>query len=153
MLPPPAQAAVRKPEKLRTVAEQTLVDDYFVPLRVDNIKVKELLPPDLQKKYDELQRKLTQAQGGGAGGGGGRRGRRALPAFWTVEIDTARLKQQSYILSNGEVEQPAKNKPVEPGWPFAPAEPDCAAESLVCPRRREPHMAVAFRSGRAQDTE
>ena len=40
MLPPDARAAVRKPEKQRSVEEQKLVDDYTVPLRVDPIKVK-----------------------------------------------------------------------------------------------------------------
>jgi len=40
-----------KPERKRTFAEQKLVDDYFVPLRVDPIKVKELLPEAERKKF------------------------------------------------------------------------------------------------------
>jgi hypothetical protein len=117
MLPPDAQAAVRKPERQRTFAEQKMVDDYFVPLRVDPVKVKELLPEADRKKFDEVNRQIG-ALGGGRGGGS------ALPAFWTVEIDRGREKEQSYVLSSGEPDRPEKDKPVEPGWPFAPAKPD-----------------------------
>ena len=124
MLPPDAQAAVRKPEKQRSLAEQTLVDDYFVPLRVDPIKVKETLPPDVRKKVDELERQLAALNRGGGGGGGGRRGGGALPAFWTVEVDRAKEKEPSYILSSGEPDRPEKDKPVEPGWPFLSGKPD-----------------------------
>jgi Protein of unknown function (DUF1553)/Protein of unknown function (DUF1549) len=124
MLPPDAQAAVRKPEKQRTLEEQRLVDDYTVPLRVDPIKVKELLPADLRKKVDEIEKQLTQLAQGGGGGGGRRGGGGALPVFWTVEIDKGREKEPSYILSSGEPDRPEKDKPVEPGWPFAPAKID-----------------------------
>jgi hypothetical protein len=119
MLPPDAQAAVRKPERQRTFEEQKLVDDYFVPLRVDPIKVKELLPEAEQKKFDEINRQIT-ALGGGRGAGGGNQ----LPAFWTVDVDRGRLKEPSFVLSSGEIDQPMKDKPVEPGWPFGPAKPD-----------------------------
>ena len=44
----------------------------------------------------------------------------ALPEFWTVEEDSLRAKQPSYILTNGEPDQPEKDKPVEPGFPFEP---------------------------------
>jgi hypothetical protein len=124
MLPPDAQAAVRKPEKQRTLEEQKLVDDYTVPLRVDPIKVKELLPADLRKKVDEIEKQLNQLGQGGGGGGGRRGGGGALPAFWTVEIDRGREKEPSYILSSGEPDRPEKDHPVEPGWPFAPAKID-----------------------------
>jgi len=125
MLPPDVRAAYRKPEKQRTLAEQKSVDDYFVPLRVDPIKVKEALPEDARKQYDEIQKKLTAlgGRGGGGGGGGGRRGG-GMQAFWTVAVDNGRLKEPSYILSSGEPEQPEKDKPVEPGWPFAPSKID-----------------------------
>ena len=127
MLPPDAKAAVRKPEKLRTLAEQKLVDDYTVPLRVDPIKVKELLPPDGQKKFDEIQKKIAALNGGGEGGGGGGRrggGFGSLQSFWTVEIDTAKLNQPNYVLSSGEPDRPEKDKPVQPGWPGAPDQID-----------------------------
>ncbi len=119
MLPAEAKSAVQKPERQRSAAEQKLVDDYFVPLRVDPIKVKELLPEADRKKFDEISRQLT-ALGGGQRGGGGN----ALPAFWTVEVDKGRERDQSYILSSGEPDRPEKDKPVQPGWPFAPANPD-----------------------------
>ncbi len=117
MLPLEAQAAVRKPERQRSAAEQKIVDDYFVPLRVDPIKVKELLPEPERKKFDELTKQIN-ALAGGRGGGN------ALPAFWTVEMDRGREKEPSYVLSSGEPDRPEKDKPVEPGWPFAPAKPD-----------------------------
>jgi hypothetical protein len=120
MLPPDAQAAVRKPERQRTFAEQKLVDDYFVPLRVDPIKVKELLPEADRKKFDEINKQIAAL----GGGGGGRGGNNALPAFWTVEVDRGREKEPSYILSSGEPDRPEKDKPVEPGWPFGPEKPD-----------------------------
>ena len=120
MLPPDAQAAVRKPERQRTFAEQKLVDDYFVPLRVDPIKVKELLSAEDKKKFDDVNRQITALGQGGRGGRGGG----GVPAFWTVEMDRGREKEQSYILSSGEPDRPEKDKPVEPGWPFAPEKPD-----------------------------
>ena len=120
MLPPDAQAAVRKPERLRTLKEQTLVDDYFVPLRVDPIKVKEVLPDEDKKKFDDINKQIAALGGGNGGRGGGGQ----VPAFWTVELDRGKLREQSYILSNGEPDRPEKDKPVEPGWPFQPEAPD-----------------------------
>jgi hypothetical protein len=127
MLPPDVKAAYRKPEKQRTLEEQKMVDDYFVPLRVDPIKVKEALPEESRAKFDELQKKIAALNaGGGNGGGGGRRGGgfASLPTYWTVEVDPKRLSEPSYILSSGEPDKPEKDKPVEPGWPFAPAKID-----------------------------
>jgi hypothetical protein len=128
MLPADAKAAVRKPEKDRTVAEQKLVDDYTVPLRVDPIKVKEQLPPEGQKKFDQIQKAIADLnKTGEGGGGGGRRGAGgfgSLQSFWTVEVDTAKLKEQSYVLSSGEPDRPEKDKPVEPGWFGAPEKID-----------------------------
>ena len=80
MLPPDVQVIIRKAEKERTVAEQKIADDYFPVLRIDADKIQEVMPPDVLKKYKELQAQVNQA-----GGGGGRRGGGALPAFWTVE--------------------------------------------------------------------
>ena len=37
-----------------------------------------------------------------------------------MEEDSERLKEPSYILTNGEPTQPEKDKPVEPGFPFEP---------------------------------
>ena len=119
MVPPEVQAIVRKPEMERTPAEQKIADDYFPVLRIDIGPIREIMTAEDRKKYDELQ-KLNQA-------GGGERGRRGggdLPVFWTVEVDGKREMQPSYILTSGEPERPEKDKPVEPGWPFAPEKID-----------------------------
>src|SRR6266481_2603412 len=116
MLPADVQTIIRKPEKDRTVQEQKIADDYFQVLRIDSDKIQEVMPPDIVKQYKDLQAQVNQA--GGAGGGGRGRGG-ALPAFWTVEWDRARALEKSYILTSEEPDRPEKDKPVEPGWPFA----------------------------------
>jgi hypothetical protein len=47
-----------------------------------------------------------------------------LPAYWTVEEDKARLKEQSYVLTTGDPKRPEKDKPVSPGFPFQPPSVD-----------------------------
>jgi hypothetical protein len=120
MLPADVRAIILKPEKDRTVAEQKIADDYFPVLRIDADKIQEVMPADVQKKYKELQQAVNAA----GGGGGGRRGGGGLPAYWTVEVDRAKELEPSYILTSGDPERPEKNKPVQPGWPFAPAKID-----------------------------
>ncbi len=121
MLPADVQAIIRKPEKERTAQEQKVADDYFPVLRIDADKIQEVMPPEVLKQYKELQRQLNLA----GGGAGGRRGAgNSLPAFWTVESDHAKELEKSYILTSGDPERPEKDKPVEPGWPFAPAKID-----------------------------
>jgi hypothetical protein len=115
MLPPDVQTVIRKPEKDRTSAEQKIADDYYPILRIDGDKLSEVMPADVKKKYDDLQRQLGQA--GGRRGGG-------LPAFWTVEADSKRATETSYILTSGDAERPEKDHAVSPGWPFGPATPD-----------------------------
>ena len=111
MLPPDAQAVIRKPERARTVAEQKVADDYFPILRIDTGVVLDVLPDDQRRQYKDLQAKLPP---GGRGPG--------LPAFWTVEADPARVLEPSYILTSGEPDRPERDKEVKPGWPFAPAD-------------------------------
>src|SRR3954452_13866192 len=118
MLPADVQTIIRKAEKERTVAEQKIADDYFPVLRIDADKIQEVMPPDVLKKYKDLQAQVNQLGGGRGGRGGG------LPAFWTVEWDRAREQEKSYILTSGDPERPEKDKPVQPGWPFAPAKID-----------------------------
>ncbi len=119
MLPADVQTIIRKAEKDRTVPEQKIADDYFPVLRIDSDKIQEILPPDVRQRYKDLQAKVNEA---GAASGGRRGG--ALPAFWTVEWDRAREMEKSYILTSGDPDRPEKDKPVEPGWPFAPAKID-----------------------------
>jgi Protein of unknown function (DUF1549)/Protein of unknown function (DUF1553) len=115
MLPPDVQTIIRKPEKERTAAEQKIADDYYPILRIDGDKLTEVMPPEVRRKYDDLQRQLTQA--GNRRGGG-------LPAFWTVDVDSKKSLDTSYILTSGDPERPEKDHPVQPGWPFGPATPD-----------------------------
>lgn len=117
MLPPDAQAIIRKPEKARTVAEQKIADDYFPILRIDGDKLTEAMPAEARKKYQELQDKLN------AVGDGNGRGPR-LPVFYTIEVDRVREQQKSYVLTSGDPSRPRKDHEVKPGWPFGPAEPD-----------------------------
>jgi hypothetical protein len=117
MLPADVQVVIRKPERERTAAEQKIADDYFPILRIDADKIMEVMPPAERQKYRDLQGQLNQL-------GGGRRGPASLPAFWTVEVDPRKATETSYVLTSGDSERPEKNRPVEPGWPFAPAKPD-----------------------------
>jgi hypothetical protein len=113
MLPPDVQTVIRKSEKLRTAAEQKVADDYFPILRIDPSKIKQTLPKDDLDKYTDLlakQKALGPAP--------------ALPSYWTVEEDSALLKQQSYVLTTGDPTRPEKDKPVQPGFPFMPAGTD-----------------------------
>ncbi len=117
MLPPAAQAVIRKPEKKRTVEEQKIADDYFPILRIDGDKLTEAMPKEAREKYQELQRKLN-AESSGDGD------RQGLPVFYTVEADRMREQEKSYILTSGDPLRPEKEHEVKPGWPFATEEPD-----------------------------
>jgi hypothetical protein len=109
MLTPDVQAVFRKPEKQRTAAEEKIADDYHVVFKVMSSGLKEFMPADLLKQYAALQ-KASDAI----------RAPAPLPEFWAVEEDSERAKEPSYILTNGEPDQPEKDKPVEPGFPFEP---------------------------------
>ena len=108
-LTPEVQAVFRKPEKERTAAEQKIADDYHVVFKVMSSGLKEFMPPDLLKQYNTLQKAADAI-----------RPPAPLAEFWAVEEDSERLKQPSYMLTNGEPDQPEKDTPVEPGFPFEP---------------------------------
>jgi hypothetical protein len=113
MLTPDVQAIIRKPEKARTPAEQKTADDYFPILRIDPSKIKEAMPPDDKEKYEALlkqQKELHPPQ--------------ELPSYWTVEEDKGLLQEKSYILTTGDPKRPEKDKPVDAGFPFQPADVD-----------------------------
>jgi hypothetical protein len=106
-LTPDVQAVFRKPEKQRNTAEQKIADDYHVVFKVQASGMKPFMTPELLKKYNEMRRAADAI-----------RPPAPLPEFWVAEEDPARLKEPSYILTNGEPTQPEKDKPVEPGFPF-----------------------------------
>ena len=108
-LTPDVQAVFRKPEKQRNAAEQKIADDYHVVFKVTGAGLKPFMPADALKQYTDLQKSLDAM-----------RPPANLPEFWTVEEDSARLKEPSYILASGEPTQPQKDKPVEAGFPFQP---------------------------------
>jgi hypothetical protein len=161
MLPGEIQTVIRKPEKQRTVEEQKIADDYFPILRIDDDKLNEGMPEDARRRYQELQRKVNDAGGGESG----RRGP-SLPVFYTVEVDSLREQEKSYILTSGDPLRPEKNHEVKPGWPFSEGEPDfregrieaCrlahgAGESSVRSSGCEPSVAVAFWRRPSEDGE
>ncbi len=118
MLPPDVQKVILKPERQRSAAERKIADDYFPVLRIDTDKILAVMTEPDKKRYRELRRRL----GDPASRRG--RGRSSLPAFWTVEVDPKRESEPSYILTSGDPDRPERKHPVEPGWPFGPANPD-----------------------------
>ena len=106
-LPTDVQAVIKKAERLRTPAEQKIADDYYPILRIDPSKIKEVMSPEEVKAYNALikqQNDLPKPPG--------------LASFVTVEEDSERLKQTTYILDTGDPAHPMKDKPVQPGFPF-----------------------------------
>ena len=67
------------------------------------------MQPDQLKRYNELRKAADSI-----------RPPANLPEFWMVEEDSARLKEPSYMLTNGELSQPEKDHQVQPGFPFEP---------------------------------
>jgi hypothetical protein len=119
MLPDDVREIILKPERERSAAEQKIADDYFPILRIDSDKISEVMPDADRKKYQELQRQLNQR----APATDGRR-EGSLAAFWTVEVDSKKELEKSYILTSGDPERPELNHEVIPGWPFGPSNPD-----------------------------
>ena len=113
LLTPDIQGVIRKAERDRTPDEQKIFDDYYPVLRIDPGKIKEVMSKDEITKYDGLL-KQQQAIKRPA----------ALPSYWTVEEDRDLLKEKSYVLTTGDLNKPEKDNPVEPGFPFQPANMD-----------------------------
>jgi hypothetical protein len=113
LLTPEVQAVIRKPERERTPQEQKIFDDYYPVLRIDPDKIKEVMSKEEVAKYNALlkeQEAIVRPP--------------ALPSYWTVEEDPGRLKEKSYILTTGDPTKPEKDHPLEPGFPFEPADTD-----------------------------
>ncbi|MBN8247540.1 MAG: DUF1553 domain-containing protein [Verrucomicrobia bacterium] len=112
-LPPDAQSAIRKPEDQRSAAEQKIADDYHPILRIDPVKIKEVMPADQIPRYEEFLKSLKELKAP-----------EPLPQFWTVAEDALRAAQTNYVLKTGNPDQPNRNRPVRPGFPFARGEPE-----------------------------
>jgi hypothetical protein len=113
LLTPEVQAVIRKPERDRTPEEQKIFDDYYPVLRIDADKIKEAMSKDEVAKYNALLKQESAIAKPPA-----------LAFYWTVEEDAARLKEKSYVLTTGDPTKPEKDNPVEPGFPFQPANVD-----------------------------
>jgi hypothetical protein len=112
-LPPDVQEIVRKPDNKRTVAEQKIFDDYYPVLRIDDGKLKEVMPKTAIAEFDALNKKRRAFKKPGP-----------LPVNVLVEEDRVKLAQPSYILTSGDPTRPEKDKPVQPGFPFKPTDVD-----------------------------
>ena len=113
LLTPEVQAMIRKPERDRTPEEQKIFDDYYPVLRIDPDKIKEV---DAEGGGRQIQCAAEAAVGHRA------------PAGAALVLDGGRrcgaLKQKSYVLTTGDPKKPEKDNPVEPGFPFQPANID-----------------------------
>ena len=112
-LPAEAQTAIRKPEKLRSAAEQKFADDYHPILRIDPDKVQEIMPANAIPRYKEFLKQLAALKAP-----------EALPVFWTVEDDAKRLTEKSYVLTTGDPARPKLSQEVSPGLPFTTTPPE-----------------------------
>jgi hypothetical protein len=113
LLTPEIQAVIRKPERDRSPDEQKIFDDYYPVLRIDPSKIKAVMSPEEVVRYDALlkeQKAIERVPG--------------LPSYWTAEEDPALLKEKSYVLTTGDPKKPEMDNPVEPGFPFQPADID-----------------------------
>ena len=113
LLPDEVQAAIRKPEKERTVREQKVADDYYPVLRIDPPKIKEVMPAEEVKQYEEYLKQINELKPP-----------QPLPAFWTVEEDARRAGETNYVLTTGDPTRPIQSQPVQPGYPFAQEKPE-----------------------------
>ena len=113
LLPPDVQAIVNKPENKRTVAEQKIFDDYYPVLRIDDGKMKEIMPKDVIAEFDSLNKKRRALKRPPS-----------LPVNVVVEEDRLKLNEPSYILTSGDPMRPEKDRPVKPGFPFKPEDVD-----------------------------
>jgi Protein of unknown function (DUF1553)/Protein of unknown function (DUF1549) len=109
MLTPDVQAVIRKAENDRTDEEQKIADDYYPVLRIDPSKIRAVMTAVEKERYNGLLKQLGDLE------------RPAdLPSYWTVEEDSVRLKEKSFVLTSGDPKRPEKERSVEPGFPFQP---------------------------------
>ena len=111
--PPDVQAAIRKPEEQRSAAEQKTYDDYYPILRIDPPKIKAVMPSDVVKAYDQILKEIEAVKAP-----------EPLPVFFTVEEDSKRLQEKSYLLTTGDPARPRKDREVQPGFLLGEKPPD-----------------------------
>ena len=112
MLPEEIQVVIRIPESDRSPEELKIADDYFPVLRIDSGPLNAAMPPEIRKKVAQLRRKrdaISKPDG--------------LPSFLTVEEDSRRLQQVSYVFGTGDPARPDTRRPVTPGFLFQGQEP------------------------------
>lgn len=112
-LPAEAQAAIRKPEATRTRAEQKTAEDYHPILRIDPPKIREVMPADQIPRYDAYLKELAALKAP-----------EPLTVFWTVEDDSQRATEKSYVLTTGDPARPKLSQEVTPGFLFASRPPE-----------------------------
>lgn len=103
--PREVQDAIRKPEEQRSAAEQKTYDDYYPILRIDPPKIKAVMPAELVKAYDEILKQIDALKAP-----------EPLSVFFTVEEDSKRLQEKSYVLTTGDPARPRKDREVQPGF-------------------------------------
>jgi len=81
ILPEEVQAAIRKPEKARSAREQKIADDYYPVLRIDPPKIKEVMPAEEVKQYEDYLKQIDELKPP-----------EPLPVFWT---------EKGSVLENG----------------------------------------------------
>ena len=109
MLPVEIQAIIRKAEAQRTPEEVKIADDYFPIVRIDSGPIGEAMPRDVRKRYEDLRRQWDAI-----------RLPERLPFFLTVEEDSQRLQQTSFVLDTGDPNRPNMEQPVVAGFLFQP---------------------------------
>ncbi|MGK0185979.1 MAG: hypothetical protein ACI9R3_001762 [Verrucomicrobiales bacterium] len=107
MLPEEIQAVIRIPESDRSPEEVKIADDYFPVLRIDSGPLDAAMPPKIREKVAQLRRQRDAISKPDA-----------LPSFLTVEEDSKRLEQVSYVLGTGDPDRPDRSRPVSPGFLF-----------------------------------
>ncbi len=153
LLTPEVQAMIRKPERDRTPEEQKIFDDYYPVLRID----------PRQDQRGDAEGGGRQIQCAAEAAASASSALRRWPPTGRWKKIKALLKQKSYVLTTGDPKKPEKDNPVEPGFPFQPANMDfrdgrreafvewltAPAESAVRARRGQSRLGLAFRRGPA----
>lgn len=109
-LPKDVEAVFRKDPKLRTAAENEIVKRYETVVTPDARKFRDVMKPQETVLYEWTRKGQTEL----------RRDAPALPSFWAVRTDPARLARKNYIYLGGD--RSKKGDEVQPGFPFAPAD-------------------------------